>query len=79
MAYISQTNEAADLGLVSSERSFSKNHFSSLILENSLKKFKLCSIKDGSYHDDGEEATGFVHYFQTNKARNVIKASEARI
>ena len=56
LASIFQMNEATDLGVISIERSFSVDHFSSLIFENSLKKIELCSIKDGTYHD-GEEVT----------------------
>ena len=49
-------NKTTDPELVAFERSFSVDHFPSLIFENSLKSIELHFIKDGSYHD-GKEAT----------------------
>ena len=47
LASISQKNKATNMELVPIKRSFSVDHLSSLIFENSLKKNKLYSIEDG--------------------------------
>ena len=44
LACISRTKKATDLELVSNKRSFSLDHFSSLIFEDSLKSYALSKI-----------------------------------